>query len=101
VTVISSGIPLIPNLDSNYRVIGVSPNGASVFASSKRMGQKAAKVFEVNTATGKMNLWKTFGAEATVGVSVVNRLHLSSDRTAYAYVYSRILSEAYVVTGLK
>jgi len=27
--------------------------------------------------------------------------HFSSDGTAYAYSYVRVLSEAYVVTGLK
>ncbi len=48
-----------------------------------------------------MELWKTFGAEAGAGVSSVGGPRLSSDGTAYAYVYVRVLSEAYVVTGLR
>jgi hypothetical protein len=51
--------------------------------------------------TGKMELWKTFGAEAAAGVSSVAAPHFSSDGTAYAYIYVRVLSQAYVATGLK
>ena len=42
-----------------------------------------------------------FGAEAGAGVTATGAPHFSSDGTAYAYVYVRTLSEAYVVTGLK
>ncbi len=96
-----SGIHLIPGLDSSDYVTGWSPDGGSVYATSSRAGQKAAKVYQVNIATGKMQLWKTFGAEAGAGVSSVDGPLLSSDGTAYAYIYVRVLSEAYVVTGLK
>ena len=44
--------------------------------------------------------WKTFGAEAT-GISSVAAPHFSTDGTAYAYIYVRLSSQAYVVTGLK
>jgi len=49
----------------------------------------------------EMEPWKTFGAETGAGVSSVVAPHLSSDGTAYAYLYVRVLSEAYVVTGLR
>ena len=96
-----SGIRLIPGLDSNYSVTGWSPDGKSVYVISSRRGDKAAKVYQVNTVTGKMELWRTFGAEVAAGGAGVGGLHFSSDGTAYAYVYSRVLSEAYVVSGLK
>ena len=48
-----------------------------------------------------MELWKTFGTGSRVGVTGVGGPRLSSDGTAYAYVYSQALSEAYVVKGLK
>jgi hypothetical protein len=48
-----------------------------------------------------MEPWKTFGEEKGAGVSTVIAPHLSSDGNAYAYLYVQILSEAYVVTGLK
>jgi hypothetical protein len=95
------GIRLIPGLDSNYNVTGWSPDGGSVYAISSRRGDQAAKVYRVNTVTGKMELWRTFGAELAAGGAGVGGPLLSSDGTAYAYVYSRVLSEAYAVTGLK
>jgi len=91
---------LIPGLDSNYPVIGWTPDGKSVYAASRQRA-KVAKVYRVNIQTGKMEPWKTFGEEATTGISSVANPLLSSDGTAYAYVYIRVLSEAYVVTGLK
>ena len=72
-----------------------------MYAISSRRGDQAAKVYRVNTATGKMELWRTFGAELAAGGAGVGGPLLSSDGTAYAYVYSRVLSEAYAVTGLK
>ena len=48
-----------------------------------------------------MELWKTFGEGAKVGVTGVGGPRFSSDGSAYAYVYSQALSVAYVVKGLK
>ena len=95
------GIRPIPGLDSVYYVVGWSPDGGSVYAVSSRANEKAAKVYQVNIVTGKMELWKTFGQDAAAGVRGVGGLQLSSDGTAYAYVYSETLSQAFVVTGLK
>ena len=95
------GIHLIPGLDSTYSVNGWSPDGGSLYAGSNRMSEKTAKVYRVNTVTGKMELWRTFGAEGAVGVTQVGVPRFSSDNRAYAYVYSRVLSQAFVVTGLK
>ncbi|MGB8731395.1 MAG: hypothetical protein WCC99_09135, partial [Candidatus Sulfotelmatobacter sp.] len=95
-----SGVHPIPGLDSNYYVAGWFPDGISLYAASSRSA-KIAKVYRVNTQTGKMDLWKTFGGEAGAGVTSTGAPHFSSDGRAYAYVYVRTLSEAYVVTGLK
>jgi hypothetical protein len=96
-----SGIRLIPGLESSFHVAGWSPDGQSVYALSSRADQKPAKVYKVNTATGKKELWRNLGPETTTGVTEVTQPHFSSDGTAYAYGYVRILSQAYVVTGLK
>ena len=95
------GFHAIPGLEANYGVIGWTPDGQSVYVVPTRGAAKALKVSRVNVQTGKMEPWKTFGEEAGAGVSSLGRLHLSSDGTAYAYIYVRVLSEAYVVTGLK
>src|ERR1700722_3891397 len=96
-----SGIRLIPGLDSNSAVSDWSPDGESLYAHSSLARATSVKMYKVNIATGKMEPWKTFGAGIASGVEQVGPPHFSSDGTAYAYVYERILSEAFVVTGLK
>jgi Tol biopolymer transport system component len=90
----------VPGLDSRYYVAGWSPDGGSLYVASSRPEQ-TSKVYRVNIQTGKMELWKTFGAEGGAGVTETAAPEFSADGSAYAYVYVRILSEAYVVTGLK
>jgi eukaryotic-like serine/threonine-protein kinase len=96
-----SGIRLIPGLDSGYSVTGWSADGAAVYATSSRVSENAVTVYRVDTSTGKMGLWRTFGADASAGVTEVYGPRLSRDGNGYAYGYVRVLSEAYVVTGLK
>jgi hypothetical protein len=72
-----------------------------LYVSSGKANQRTSELFKVNIATGKMEPWKSFGAEVRAGVNGVGAPEFSSDGSAYAYVYVRVLSEAYVVTGLK
>jgi hypothetical protein len=99
------GFHPIPGLGSGYGIVGWTPDGGSVYVTPVRRGgtiaAKTARVSRVNIQTGKMEPWKTFGEETGAGVTVVAAPHLSSDGSAYAYLYVRVLSEAYVVTGLK
>ncbi len=96
-----SGFRPIPNLDSNYYITDWSPDGSSIYVASSRAQAPTVKVDQVNVVSGKIEPWKTFGAESGTGIASVGAPHLSSDGKAYAYVYQRILSEAFVVTGLK
>jgi Tol biopolymer transport system component len=91
----------IPGLDAAYYVSGWTPDGASLYAGSSAEVGRTAKVYRVDAATGKIELWKTFGADAAANINGVGVPYFSSDGTAYAYDYDRVLSEAYVVTGLK
>ncbi|MGC1478086.1 MAG: hypothetical protein WA804_19715, partial [Terriglobales bacterium] len=95
------GFHPIPGLEAGYSVIGWTPDGESVYVAPISRRAKSAKVSRVNLQTGKMEPWKTFGEETGSGVTAVVAPHLSSDGTAYAYLYVRVLSEAYVVNGLK
>src|SRR6202453_3118214 len=93
----------IPGLESSYSILGWTADGESLNLSPKRSGAlslRSAKVFRANVQTGKIELWKTFGEQTGAGVSSVSPPHLSSDGTGYAYLYIRVLSEAYVITGL-
>lgn len=92
----------IPGLDATYIVDGWGPGGASLYVASRQSRTNAArKVYRVNIATGKIEFWKEFGTSLPTGGSGVGPPLLSADSSAYAYVYSQTLSEAYVVKGLK
>jgi eukaryotic-like serine/threonine-protein kinase len=95
-----SGFRAIPNLDTKYYTTGWTPDGTSLYVASNQRLEANAKVYRVNVSTGKMDYWKTFGDQLPGG-SNAGAPRFSSDGRAYAYVYSQILSEAYVVKGLK
>jgi eukaryotic-like serine/threonine-protein kinase len=96
-----SGLRPVPGLDSKYYISDWSPDGTSLYAISSQSREGAAKVYRVNVTTGKMEFWKVFGENLPAGVSSVGGPRFSSDGNAYAYVYSQVLSQAYVVKGLK
>ncbi len=95
-----SGMRPIPGLDSHYDVSGWTPDGTSLYVSSSHP-ETPRKVYKVNLSTGKMDYWKTFGGNTEAGVQGISPPMFSSDGSTYVYIYSRVLSEAYVVTGLK
>jgi WD40 repeat protein len=94
------GLHPIPGLDSKFNIIGWTPDGGSVYAISResRASGGAAKIFRVDTTTGKIEFWKAFGANVPGGVGTPQ---LPNDPTAYAFGYTQVQSEAYVVKGLK
>jgi eukaryotic-like serine/threonine-protein kinase len=96
-----SAVRPIPGLDSSESVSGWTPDGQSLYVSSRQGIRKTAKVYRVNIATGKMEFWKEFGANLPAGLTSVGRVEFSSGSNAYAYSYVQILCEAYVVKGFK
>jgi len=94
-------LQIIPDLDPRYVVNGWMPDGLSVYATLNELGRRTVKVYKVNTVTGKMELWKEFGTGLSGGISGVAAPHLSRDGNAYAYVYIRVLSHAYVARDLR
>jgi hypothetical protein len=94
-------LQLIPGLDPKLTVTGWAPDGSFVYAVMNQFGQKSAKLLKVNTTTGKAEFWKEFGTGLSGGISGVSAPRFSRDGSAYAYVYVRTLSQAYVAKGLK
>ncbi len=88
----------IPGLDSRYYASGWTPDGKSLYvAESKPL---AAKVYRANIETGKLDFWKEFGTDLH-NLRGVSSPRFSAKGDAYAYIYSQIVSEAYVVRGIK
>jgi len=74
-----SGMHPVPALDATYYPRRWSPDGASIYVASSKAQDKTARVYEVNLASGKMQLWKTFGQnEAGLGGTGAPRFRLTA-----------------------
>jgi len=91
----------IPGLDSRYYVRSWTPDGTALYVASSTDAETVSRVFRVDPVTGKMQYWKTFGEGLPTGSIGAGAPQFSKDGTAYAYTYGQVLSEAYVVRGLK
>jgi hypothetical protein len=60
-----------------------------------------AKVYLVNIATGQRTMWKQLMPPDPAGVEYVGPILPTPDGKAYVYGYRRMLSDLYVVDGLK
>jgi len=96
-----SGLKPIPGLDSKYYPASWSPDGTSIYVAQNQQVSGAVKLYQVNVSTGKMQFWKSLGGDLKAGVASIGGAEFSPDGRAYAYSYSQILSEAYVVKGLR
>lgn len=95
-----SGFRPIPGFDPSYNLVAWSPDGKTLFAGSSELRGREIKIYRVDPVTGKMDFWKSFGDQLPPGSSA-GPPQFSADGSAYAYVYSQILSQAYAVKGLR
>jgi Tol biopolymer transport system component len=94
-------LQMIPGLDPQYGITGWLQDSVSVYAAQEAGFQKTRKMYKLNTVTGKMEFWKEFGSGLSGGISGISPPRFSRDGSAYAYIYVRLLSQAYVAKGLK
>jgi hypothetical protein len=71
-----------------------------VYVGESHAHERTTKIFRANVSTGKMDAWETFGDSLPTGATASGVL-FSSDGSAYVYLYDQILSQTYVVNGLK
>jgi Tol biopolymer transport system component len=94
------GLRLVPELDGKWGVTGWSPDGTSLYVVASHDRERAARLYRVDVASGKMEFWKAFGTELGAGISA-RAPSFSSDGSSYAYLYFQDITVAYVVRGLK
>jgi hypothetical protein len=66
-----------------------------------RRGELPAKVYRLDLSSGKKELWKQFVPADPAGVDSLSPILVTPDGKAYAYTYSRVLSDLYLVEGVK
>ncbi|MGA2538306.1 MAG: winged helix-turn-helix domain-containing protein [Terracidiphilus sp.] len=66
-----------------------------------RWKQSPVKVYRLNILTGQRQLFTEITPPDVAGLHDIAFIHFSSDGRAYVYSYTRLLSELYLVDGLK
>jgi len=66
-----------------------------------RTSDLPAKVYRLNLTTGERTLWKQLMPPDPAGVELVGPIWPSADGKAYVYGYRRMLSDLYLVDGLR
>jgi WD40 repeat protein len=89
---------VIPGWEEGLSVVAWDPDGRSVYV---RQGQAPLKISRVRLMDGHTELWKELRPVDAAGVSVISSVAISPAPGAYAYSYERVLSELYLVEGLK
>jgi len=74
-------------------------DGRAVFL--HRRDQMPVKVYLLDVATGRKELWKELIPSDAAGVTQASSVVPTSDGHSYVYSYVRVLSDLYVVQGLK
>jgi hypothetical protein len=99
-TMADSKFTPIPSLDPKYGVREWTRDDRYLYAASNESEARLARVFRVDTQTGKMEFWKEFGGNTT-GIQSVGAPIMAQGADAYVYIYTQLLSEGYVVKGMQ
>ena len=91
----------ISGIDPKALVFDWTADGSSLYVYNSTGISSSVDVSLYNLKTGKLEPWKTFGKDFGAGLIGIGAPWLSTDGNSYAYGYGRILSEAYVVKGLR
>src|ERR1700733_10440399 len=89
----------IPGLLPGEAPVAWSADGRSLYI--YRGGELPAKIFRLDISSGSRTLWKQLMPPDPAGVEYVGPILPSPDGSAYAYGYRRLLSDLYLVEGLK
>ncbi|MBI4466612.1 MAG: winged helix-turn-helix domain-containing protein [Acidobacteria bacterium] len=89
----------LPSMGEVSRPIGWSADSRALYVQGKRT--PPARVYRFELATGRRTLWKEFQAPDPAGIVYLGSFVLSADARSYAYSYLHILSELYLVEGLR
>ncbi len=89
----------ITGLQSGEVPVAWSADGRSLYI--YQGGELPAKIYRLDIGSGNRTLWKQLMPPDPAGVEYVGPIMPSPDGTSYAYGYRRLLSDLYLVEGLK
>jgi Tol biopolymer transport system component len=89
----------LPGAEVLERAIVWSADGGSIYV--YRSHESPARVFRIDIATGKRELWKTIAPVDRAGLIAIDNIVMTPDTRAYAYSFERIPTNLEVVDGLR
>lgn len=90
---------LIPSLGAGELPVAWSSDGHSIFV--YRSAELPAKVDLIELSSGRRTHWKELRPSDPAGVEFIGPILMTADARTYVYGYRRLLSDLYVVEGLK
>jgi Tol biopolymer transport system component/predicted Ser/Thr protein kinase len=89
----------IPSLVVGELPVAWSSDGRSIFV--YRSAELPAKVDLIELSTGRRTPWKELRPSDPAGVEFIGPILMTADAKTYVYGYRRLLTDLYVVDGLK
>ena len=89
----------MPGSSAEDRPVTFSSDGRSLWLF--RRGEVPGHVYQLDVATGQRRLWKTLEPPDKAGVYSIIEFVITPDGQSYFYSYTRLLSQLYLVRGLK
>jgi serine/threonine protein kinase len=97
---VSGGEPkAVPGVELGEQPIQWSEDGKAIYF--YKPGDLPAKVYRLDLSTGHKALWKELMPSDSAGVSRIGPILITPDGKSCLYGYHRILSDLYLVEGLK
>ncbi|HEY7366703.1 MAG TPA: hypothetical protein VIE37_21605, partial [Methylomirabilota bacterium] len=66
-----------------------------------RRGEIPARIYRVDVTSGQRRLWRTIAPADVTGVDSILDFEITPDGRSYFYTFRRVLSELYLVRGLR
>ncbi len=89
----------VAGLEEGEFPLRFSPDNRSLF--TWKRGDVPARVSKVDVETGRREVWKELLPADPAGVERISNVLVAPDGKSYAYCYARLLSDLFVVEGLK
>jgi serine/threonine protein kinase len=97
---LAGGSPhLVQGLEENEFWVNWSADGRSAYVCD--LGKVPARMFRLDLSTGKKQLFLELSPADPLGLSAILAVRVTPDGKSYAYTYKRVLSELYLVEGVK
>ncbi len=89
----------VPGIDPGEVPIGWGHGGTVIRV--YRPYELPVKVYELDASSGSRRLWKQLAPADSAGITLLRPPRISDDGTCYAYNYNRILSDVFMISGIK